>query len=129
MKKQAKSWIDAASADLLTIEEIMDNDLLTQIVAFHSQQAIEKCFKAIIEQNDAPIPKIHNLVTLSEKIQQYGKIDIDYSIIEQLNSLYLESRYPTDLGLLPDGKPTKEIARKFYEHAKMIYRETIQKIG
>ena len=128
MKKQANSWIEAAAADLLTIQEIINNELLTQIVAFHSQQAIEKCFKAIIEFNDVPIPKIHNLLTLSEKIKDFVKIDIDYSIIEQLNSLYLDSRYPSELGLLPDGKPTIEIANKFFEHAQSIYNEILKKI-
>jgi len=40
-------WLKSAYADLLTIERIIDNEYLTHVVAFHSEQAIEKCFKAI----------------------------------------------------------------------------------
>jgi len=37
--------------------------------------------------------------------------------------LIIESRYPGDLGLLPDGKPSKEIAGKFYGLAKEIHEK------
>ena len=48
MKRQAKGWLDAASDDLLLIEEIIEKDQLTHMAAFLSQQAIEKAFKAIL---------------------------------------------------------------------------------
>ena len=44
MKKQAKGWLDSAKDDLLLIGEINDSDNLTHMVAFHSQQVIEKSF-------------------------------------------------------------------------------------
>ena len=37
-----------------------------------------------------------------------------------LNEIYIDSRYPGDLGLLPDGLPTKEQANEFIEYAKEI---------
>ncbi len=33
-------WLKSAYADLLTIERIIDNEYLTHVVAFHSEQAI-----------------------------------------------------------------------------------------
>ena len=48
MKKQVEVWIDFAEKDILTITEIINNHALTNIVAFHCQQAIEKYFKAYI---------------------------------------------------------------------------------
>ena len=59
MKKQAENWLKSAKDDLILIEEIINNDLLTHMVAFHSQQAIEKSFKAILEEKEAKVPKIH----------------------------------------------------------------------
>ena len=50
MKASTQEWLDFAKADLLNCERILDDEFLTSIVAFHSQQAIEKCFKAIIEE-------------------------------------------------------------------------------
>ena len=39
------------------------------------------------------------------------------------NPLYTEARYPTDLGLLPEGKPSLEKANEFYEYARNIYKK------
>ena len=41
-----------------------------------------------------------------------------------LDSLYIEARYPGELGLLPDGRPTIDDARRFYEYAKWVF-ETV----
>ena len=49
MKKQAESWLSAAKDDLDVIKEIIGKDNLTNMIAFHAQQAIEKSFKAVVE--------------------------------------------------------------------------------
>lgn len=120
MRNLTKEWLKAAYDDLITIEEIKDNVLLTHIVAFHAQQCVEKVFKAILEENQIEIPKIHKLRQLltlfPEKI-----IEPEEKILSLLDKLYIESRYPGDFGLLPDGKPTIEDAREFYVFAKNIY--------
>jgi len=41
--------------------------------------------------------------------------------LERLDDLYIEARYPGELGLLPNGKPSIDDARKFYEFAKDIF--------
>jgi HEPN domain-containing protein len=50
MKISTQQWLDYAKADLINCERILDDEFLTAIVAFHSQQAVEKCFKALIEE-------------------------------------------------------------------------------
>ncbi len=37
MKKQTKGWIKAAEYDLMLISEIIENEHLTHMIAFHSQ--------------------------------------------------------------------------------------------
>ena len=61
MKKQVEAWIRFAEKDILAISELIKNPQLTNIVAFHCQQSIEKCFKAFIIENEKPLLKIHNL--------------------------------------------------------------------
>ena len=39
----------------------------------------------------------------------------------KINDLYIDSRYPGDLGLLPYGKPTLEDVKEFYDFAKEIF--------
>jgi len=120
MKKFTKEWLKAALDDLITIEEIIENLFLTNIVAFHAQQCVEKSMKAIIEEEQINIPKIHKLLKLYEKVS--FKLDnVDENILLTLDGLYIESRYPSAFGLLPYGKPTIEDAREFYEFANDIF--------
>jgi hypothetical protein len=32
-------------------------------------------------------------------------LDIDLDLLDQINNVYIDSRYPTDLGLIPGDKP------------------------
>ena len=123
MKKQAENWLNTAKDDLILINEIIQNEYLTNMVASHSHQAIEKSIKAILEEKETKVPRIHNLINLKGKIEKYIKLDIEQEIFDQINELYTDSRYPTDLGLLPGGKPSKEIATKFFNTAFEIYEE------
>ena len=99
---------------------------MTNIVVFHSQQAVEKCFKAILDENNLKVPKIHNLLTLHSKILPYINFSVNKKTLYELNQIYTDSRYPGDLGLLPSGMPTYDEALAFYEFAKDIYEKTVK---
>lgn len=45
----------------------------------------------------------------------------DYTELNKLDKLYIDSRYPGDFGLLPDGKPGVDDARIFYEFAEELF--------
>lgn len=121
MKFMTGEWFKAAQMDLMTIEEIKDNEHLTTIIAFHSQQCIEKVFKAVIEEKGEKIEKVHDLLKLKDKVSSKLPIEMDEAVLELINQLYIESRYPGDLGLLPTGRPTCEQAKIFYTTAQQIY--------
>jgi len=118
-KKQALQWIKAANDDLDNISYIIKVEHLTNIVAFHSQQAIEKSFKALIEYKKIEFIKTHNLEKLYKKLEDI--IEVDYESLEFINELYIDSRYPGDMGLLPYGKPTIDDAKEFYEFANDVF--------
>jgi len=121
MKKQVEAWIVLAEKDILTVTEIIENPDLTNIVAFHCQQAIEKYFKAFILENEKPITKIHNLLALYGTIKEIINLDIDEDLLSTVNDIYLESRYPGEIGLLDDGSmPTIEQANQFFVFAKEV---------
>lgn len=124
--KLAKEWLKASLSDLMNIEAISDNVFLTHIIAFHAQQAIEKSFKAMIENQNQKIPRVHSLRKLIELVDT--KIEYDLELIKLLDSLYIESRYPTDLGLLPYGKPTLDDAKEFYNFALMVFEEVCRQL-
>ena len=122
MSKFAIEWLKASLDDLMTIECIINLEHLTHIVAFHSQQSIEKSLKALIEEYKIDIPKIHKLVKLQKILKDKISLNND-DILEQLDELYIESRYPGDIGLLPSGKPTIQDAEKFYDFANDIFEQ------
>ncbi|MEI8347464.1 MAG: HEPN domain-containing protein [Pseudomonadota bacterium] len=128
MRPMAKEWLASANGDLQTIHAIMGREDLTNVVAFHSQQCIEKCFKAILEEQQIVMPKIHNLVTLYHAIKKWLPISVDLDILDLLNKLYTDSRYPSDMGWLPSGKPTLEDAHIFLSIAQNIY-SYLDKLG
>ena len=121
MKETTSEWLSRAKDDLDVIAEIKNKQHLTNMVAFHAQQAIEKSLKAIIDEFDLGFVKIHQIERLLEIVKDQMDAEIDHRIVQILDSLYIESRYPVDIGLLPNGKPTTEDAQKFIEFAILIY--------
>ena len=120
MNESAKAWLSSAKMDLENIRLIIDNEFLTPISCFHIQQCIEKSMKALLESKNAHVPKTHDLLRLYALITEYLKIDIDLILLQKINDLYIDSRYPGNLGLLPEGKPEVVEAKEFYEFALRI---------
>jgi HEPN domain-containing protein len=116
----AFEWLKAANDDLMLISNIIEDPGLTHMVAFHCQQAIEKSLKAALEDQGAEVPRKHDLLTLKDLLAGSVAID-DEDILESLNSLYIDARYPGSLGLLPNGKPTVTDAKGFYDFAKAVH--------
>lgn len=122
MKLLSHEWLKAAQDDLSVIEKIINEESLAHMVAFHAQQCIEKSLKALGEERSLELPKIHKLKTLSERVGiDLSSCDHSEDYLHLLDELYIESRYPGDFGLLPNGKPTLEDAQEFYAFAKSIY--------
>ena len=117
-----REWLKSSKLDLENIKYILEAEHLTSIVAFHAQQSIEKSFKAVIEHQNKKIPKQHDLLKIKSLIADVFTVEDD-DILDSLNALYLESRYPGELGLLPYGKPTLEDAQEFYATALKIFED------
>jgi HEPN domain-containing protein len=121
MKKQVEDWVLLADNDLYAAEIIIKDDHpLTNIIAFHCQQAMEKYLKAYLIENDVPLIKTHDLIKLNDMTKGIKDLGIDEKKLIIISEVYIESRYPGDLGLLPDGIPTDEQAKVFIEYAKEI---------
>ena len=130
MNESALNWLKFAQSDLETIDEIIHNGNLTLIIAFHSQQCIEKSFKAVIEEYQlSEHIKTHNLLTLYKLTSQVINIKVNEDLLELLNKLYIDSRYPGEIGLLTYGKPKITDAEKFYKLAKEIYNNVYNKLS
>lgn len=123
MKEITAEWLKAAQYDIKTVEKILDDEFLTPVASFHCQQIIEKCFKAILEENEQEAGKIHSLKTLYKKAAKFINIQMDETLLTKLDELYIESRYPGEFGLLHYGRPTLQDVSKFFSYALEIYDE------
>ena len=129
MKAITQDWLNYAEIDLKTCEKLINDEFLTNSVAFHVQQTIEKCFKAIFEENNLKVPRIHNLMRLYDKTTQFIDFTVDENMLEKTDEIYTETRYPGDIGMLPEGKPSIEEVKKLYDFANKIFQKTVTQLS
>ena len=122
MKPITEEWLDRASEDLDVALEIISREHLTNMVAFHSQQAVEKALKGIIEEFEIGFVKIHNLERLLGVVNKQVNLEVDIDFIKRLDEVYISTRYPSDLGLIPSGRPSTQDAKELYDFANTFYR-------
>ena len=121
MKNETSGWVFFAKNDMLTAELIIDHAELTGEVAFHCQQAIEKYFKGYLVEHGKKIKKIHDLLMLYSEVESIKDWNLDKLILRDINDIYAVTRYPGNIGMMPDGRmPTIEEARSYWELAKKV---------
>ena len=92
-------------------------------VCFHAQQCAEKYLKAVLQENDKQIPKIHNLIELMllcEKMDgTFEMLRADLVVLERFS---VGVRYPGDAA-------EKEDAQSAYAAARTVRTFIRQKLG
>ena len=130
MRERAKEWLEFADVDLRAAEKLRDDEPLARATAFHAHQCAEKSIKAILELRGERVPKIHNLRVLMESIRALGlNPQVDEDVLDEINQIYIEARYPSDIGLLPGGPPTEEVVERFITLATELYRFADRTVG
>lgn len=120
MKKQVEHWLLFAERDLKSSKLLLNDATLTTIAAFHCQQAVEKGLKAIFENQNLKIPRLHNLEILYKKANIEKFVHVDLEILQRINEGYIDSRYPGDIGLIPSGKPSRETIQSYIDFAEVL---------
>lgn len=128
MKDKVREWIELAGVDLSAAERLIEDESLASVASFHAHQCIEKSFKALIENNEQLIPKIHDLIRLYYEIKNLIKFNCDEDILDDLSRLYIDSRYPAMTGLTPYGKPSVDDAKIYLKSAEFIFSEIVKMI-
>ena len=125
-RELAGEWLKSAASDLETIDAILENENLTHVVAFHAQQCVEKALKALLEYREEEVPKNHSIVRLAYLLGE--SFTLDERMGDELDKLYIDSRYPGDLGLLPHGRPGIDEAKSFARYANTVYEQISEMI-
>lgn len=128
MREITQQWIILMKQDLQAAEILLDAPDLTNVVLFHCQQAIEKSLKSVLEESNLAVPKIHNVIKLYDLIPDNAKKVIQFSDDEMdlINEIYINIRYPSDLGLVPEGLPSRTRAQETYDIASRILIQTLK---
>lgn len=98
------------------------------MASFHAHQCIEKSFKAILEANNQPIVKIHDLSRLYLEINEIISLPCNEDILDDLSRLYIDSRYPALGGYGAYGKPSTDDVNRYIDSAAKVLSDTIRLI-
>lgn len=119
MKRETEEWLKIALEDYKSAEYLLKEGLY-RMACYHSQQTVEKIFKAILTEREIDFARTHNIIDLKNTVIKLGyRIGLSDVDAVFLNSIY-RSKYPSDLGLLTSGEPTKKDAKKALSIAKTM---------
>lgn len=123
MTSMTKEWLVLAGKDLKSAMVLIKEKDLANVILFHSQQCVEKSLKACLEQFGDNPPRIHNIQKLYSMVAKLSEFDSFMSLddIDFLDSIYIDTRYPTGFGILPSGFPDIVEGQKGVEIAKRVY--------
>ena len=122
-KEYLKKWLLKANEDIAVIDQLSKNQpgSYTGAICYHSQQSVEKFFKAFLVFNNVDFRKTHDLdYLLNEclKIDKKGFTDID---LKSLSDYGVSVRYPDDF-YIPDLKETQE-----YIEIALFVKDTVER--
>ena len=111
-----RQWITKADQDLAAAEILLkDGGSPRSIIAFHSQQAVEKYFKAILVRHQVYFPKTHDIGKILDLVAACEPaIAAELQTTTELTPFGTEVRYPSDSPELLPGEEARvvEIARR-----------------
>ena len=114
MKSATTEWITKAEGDFLTAgRELRARKAPNyDAVCFHAQQCAEKYLKAVLQENEKHIPKIHNLIELmllcEEIDNSYEMLRADLVVMERFS---VGIRYPGEFAEKDDAQSTYAAAK------------------
>ncbi len=113
--------IRLAHADLISAKILLEKDGPSSIICFHAQQTVEKCLKSILIKKGALIRKIHDLVELTELIQDISlSLPIDSDTIALLNPYAVKFRYDDTIPDTLTSEKAIEIATLIIQWSESI---------
>jgi HEPN domain-containing protein len=125
--KVFQKWLDRVAYDIETAKAMLQTGRLIYAI-FMCQQALEKCFKALLSfKEEEPIP-IHNLRRLAELAAVIKELDESTLLkLDFLSSYYVNARYKEDLQQLSKGI-NEALAKEFIQFTEGLIEWLCQKM-
>lgn len=123
----SRKWLDRAVYDIDTAKAMLQTGRFIYAV-FMYQQALEKCFKALLAYRDLEILPIHNLRRLAELTDVIHELDESNLMkLDFLSRYYINPRYKEDLSQLSKGI-TEPVTRDFIQFSEELITWLCQKM-
>lgn len=97
MKPLTEEWVTKADGDFATAgRELRARKAPNyDAVCFHTQQCVEKYLKAVLQEEDVPFGRTHNLSALLDKVTEaYPYVEVIRPSLHLLNAFAIDFRYP-----------------------------------
>jgi len=124
VKENTKPWMEFARQDLSAAEKLQSDESLSNVAMFHCQQCVEKSLKALYEESERHIPRIHSTLKLYADILKLVPGINQFATNEDLtyiDAVYIDTRYPGGFGLLPNGTPSRDDVIRGVEIARKVF--------
>ncbi|MDO9289894.1 MAG: HEPN domain-containing protein [Thermodesulfovibrionales bacterium] len=123
MKKRPDvlEWVIKAEQDYQTAEVMARKRKVPvpDVVGFHSQQCIEKYFKALLVLKKQDFPKTHDLIELLDiAVKKDPLLDIHRQDLRILNPFSVQFRYPGESATLEESKKALKAMRRVRKYFK-----------
>lgn len=107
MKQRTEEWIQKAEGDWRIAQRELDSEEpVWDGICFHAQQCAEKYLKAVLEEQEVEVPKIHDLVVLLDRTEEWSeKVAALRSALARLSTFGVATRYP---GMDADEEAARE---------------------
>jgi HEPN domain-containing protein len=125
MNPAVAEWVSKAEGDFLTAgrELRARKSPNYDAVCFHAQQCAEKYLKAVLQEKDKRIPRIHSLLELLAMISEFdGSYEFLKADLEVLEDYSVRFRYPGETAEKGD-------AQSAYAAAGTVRKFARQKLG
>ena len=120
-EEETAALIRLAHDDLIAAKILFEKDGPSSKICFHAQQTVEKGLKAILIRKGTPIRKIHDLVELTELVQDLSlTLPVDGDMVALLNLYAVKARYDDTIADTLTPEEAIEIATKVIEWSELV---------
>ena len=109
-------WLRFAQGDL-KLARASSPGIPTELLCFHAQQAAEKAIKAVLLSVSLPVPHVHDIKLLFDRLPVPVNVSRSVQRAPRLTKYAVISRYPADLGV---------VGEKEYREALLLVEATVR---
>lgn len=91
-----QDWLRYAKSDLALAQTRLEEDILPELLCFHTQQCAEKCFKAVLLKAGVLVERTHNLNALIDMLSDVVIVPEHIAQSSYLSDYAVGFRYPSD---------------------------------